>query len=115
VKTTSGKGVTKLRVKNIVCYFFFCENGLERTTKTIPVGIFADLTFFTPFRGLKVGGEMFLFNFFRENGSQWTTKTISAGIFCCHNIFSPLFGGCNLGVKCFIRFFVRENSQEEST
>jgi len=63
VKTTPGKGVTKLGVKKIV-FDLLCENGLERTTKSILVGIFADITFFTPFRGLKVGGEVFLFNFF---------------------------------------------------
>ena len=58
VKTTPGKGVTKLGAKKNV-FDLLCENGLERTTKTIPVGIFADITFFTPFRGLKVGGEIF--------------------------------------------------------
>ena len=52
---------------------FLCENGLERTAKTIPVGFFADITFFTPFRGLKVGGEIFLFDFFRENGKDEST------------------------------------------
>ena len=50
----------KKGVKKIV-FDFLCENGLERTTKTIPVGSFADITFFTPFRGLKVGGEFSLF------------------------------------------------------
>jgi len=63
VKTTPGKRVTNLGVKKIV-FDFFCENGLGRTTKTIPVGIFADITFFTPFRGLEVGGEIFLLDFF---------------------------------------------------
>jgi len=91
VKTTPGKGVTKVGVKKNVSNFL-CENGLERTTKTIPVGIFADITFFTPFRGLKVGGEMFLFNFFCENGSQGTTKTISAGIFAVITFFHPFLG-----------------------
>ena len=56
MKTTPIKGVSKLGVKKIVSNFL-CENGLERTTKTIPVGIFADITFFHPFRGLKVRGE----------------------------------------------------------
>jgi len=55
--------MTKLGVKKIV-FDLLCENGLEKTTKTIPVGIFADITFFTPFRGLKVGGEIFYSIFF---------------------------------------------------
>jgi len=83
--------VTKEGVKKIV-FDFLCENGLERTTKTISVGIFADITFFTPFRGLKVGGEIFLFDFFCENGSQGTTKTISAGIFAVITFFHPSLG-----------------------
>jgi len=44
-------------VKNIVSNFL-CENGLERTTKTIPVGIFADITFFQPLPG---EGSEFIF------------------------------------------------------
>jgi len=52
VKTTPKKGVSKLGVKKIVSNFS-CENGLERTTKTIPVGIFADITFFHPLSGVE--------------------------------------------------------------
>jgi len=90
VKTTPGKGVTKVGVKKIV-FDLMCENGLKRPTKTIPVVIFADKTFFTPFRGLKFGGEFFLFDFFRENGSQGTTKTISAGICAVKTFFTPFW------------------------
>jgi len=50
VKTTPRKGVSKLGVKKIVSNFL-CENGLGRTTKTIPVGIFADIIFFHPLSG----------------------------------------------------------------
>jgi len=55
--------VSKLGVKKIVSNILR-ENGLERTIKTIPVGVFADITFFTPFRGFKVEGEIFVFDFF---------------------------------------------------
>jgi len=55
----------------IFVFDFFRENGLPGTTKTIPEVIFAVITFFSPFRGLKVRG----FNFFtpfliRENGKE---------------------------------------------
>jgi len=63
VKTTPGKGVTKVMEKKNV-FDFLCENGLERTTKTILVEIFADITFSTPFRGLRVGSEKKLFLIF---------------------------------------------------
>jgi len=59
----------KRRGEKIV-FDFLCENGFERTTKTIPVGIFADITFFTPFRGLKVGGEKFSFDLFVKMARQ---------------------------------------------
>ena len=52
MKTTTRKGVSQLGVKKIVSNFL-CENGLETTTKTIPVGIFADITFFHPFSGVE--------------------------------------------------------------
>jgi len=52
VKTTPRKGVSKIRVKKIVSNVL-CENGSERTTKTIPVGIFADITFFHPLSGVE--------------------------------------------------------------
>jgi len=51
VKTTPRRGVSKLEVRKIVSNFL-CENGLERTTKTIPVGIYADITFFRPLTGV---------------------------------------------------------------
>jgi len=47
-----------------IVFDFLCKNGLERTTKTILVGNFANITFFTPFRGLKDGGEIFYSIFF---------------------------------------------------
>ena len=65
-----------------------CENGLERTTKTIPVGIFADIRFFHPFSGV----EIFGFDFFDENGLQGTTKTIPEVIFAVITFFSPFRG-----------------------
>jgi len=101
VKTTPGKGETKLGVKKIV-FDHLCENGLERTTKTIPVGIFADITFFTPFRGLKVGGEKIVSNFLCENGLERTTKTIPVGIFADLTFFTP-FRGLKVGAEknCF--------------
>ena len=68
---------------------FMCENGLERTTKTIPVGIFADITFFTPFRGLKIRGEKNVSNFMCENGLERTTKAIPVGIFADITFFTP--------------------------
>ena len=74
-----------------------CENGLERTTKTIPVGIFADIIFFTPFRRLK-GGEIFVFDFLRENGLQGTTRTIPKVIFAVILFVSPFRG---LKVRAF--------------
>jgi len=54
VKTTPRKGVSKLGGN----FFsnFLRENGLERTTKTIPVGIFADITFFHPLSGVESQG-----------------------------------------------------------
>jgi len=52
VKTTPRKGVSNLGAKKIVSHFLR-ENGLERTTKTIPVGIFADMTFFQPLSGVE--------------------------------------------------------------
>jgi len=75
---------------------FFSENGLQGTTKTITKGIYADITFFAPFRGLKVEGEIFLFDFYRENGSQRSTKTISEGILAVKTFFRPI-----LEVKSF--------------
>jgi len=54
----------KVRGEKKIVFDFFCENGLESTTKTIPVGILADITFFSPFRGLKVRGEIFYSIFF---------------------------------------------------
>jgi len=51
VKTTPRKGVSKLGVEKIV-FNFLCENSLESTSKTIPVGIFADITFLHPFSGV---------------------------------------------------------------
>jgi len=89
-KTTPGKEVTKVGVNKIV-FDFMCENGLERTIKTIPVGIFADITFFTPFRGLKVGVEKMVSNFLCENGLGRATKTISAGIFAVKTFFTPFW------------------------
>jgi len=53
VKTTPRKGVLKLGVKKIVSNFL-CENGSGRTTKTIPVGIFADITLFHPLSGVDI-------------------------------------------------------------
>jgi len=83
-----------------------CENGLEWTTKTIPVGIFADIRFFHPFSGLKVGGEIFVFDFFRENGLQGTTKTIPEVIFAVITFFSPFRGLKVRGFNFFTRFFL---------
>jgi len=107
VKATPRKGVSKLGAKKIV-FDFLCENGLERTTKIIPVGIFAD-TFFTRFRGLKVGGEFYLFDFFRENGSQRTTKTISEKKFVV-TFFTP-FSGLECRGESFYAIFFRENGE----
>jgi len=74
------------------------ENGLERTTKTIPVGIFADIRFLHPFSGVESRGEIFVFDFFRENGLQGTTKTIPEVIFAVITFFSPFRG---LKVRAF--------------
>ena len=106
VKTTPRKGVSKLGAKKSV-FDFLCENGLERTTKTIPVGNFADITFFHPFSGVESWGEFFLFDFFRENGSQGTMKTISEGIFAVITFFTP-FWGLEFGGEIFYStFFVK--------
>jgi len=45
----------KVRSKNLFIVFLR-ENGLERTTKTIPVGVYADITFFHPFFGVDSRG-----------------------------------------------------------
>ena len=63
VKTTPGKGVKKLGVRNIVFDFFFVkmvQKGLQRRS----AGIFAVKTFFTPFWGQNFGGEHFFIRFF---------------------------------------------------
>ena len=52
MKTTPRKGVSKIGAKKIVSNFL-CENGSGRTTKTIPVGIFADITFVHPLSGVE--------------------------------------------------------------
>jgi len=59
----------------IFVFDFFRENGLQGTTKTIPGAIFAVITFFSPFRGLKVRSFNFFARFFtsffiRENGKE---------------------------------------------
>jgi len=54
VKTTPGKGVTKVAMKKTV-FDLLCENGFDRTTKTIAVGIFAD-NIFHPFSGVESWG-----------------------------------------------------------
>ena len=91
------------------------ENGLERTTKTIPVGIFADIRFFHPFSGV----EIFGFDFFDENGLQGTTKTIPEVIFAVITFFSPFRRLKIRGFKFFTHFFtpsllIRENGKEDS-
>jgi len=105
VKTTHGKGATKVGLKKID-FDFLCGYGLERTTKTILVGIFTDITLFTPYRGLIVLGEIFLLDFFRENGSQGTTKTISAGIFAVITYFHP-FLEVGIWGEIFYSIFVK--------
>jgi len=55
VKTTPGKGMTKLGVKKIVSDLL-CENGSQGTTKTISAGIFTVITFFHPFLGIGIWG-----------------------------------------------------------
>ena len=83
--------MSKIGVKKIVSNFL-CENGSGRTTKTIPVGIFADITFFTPFRGLKVRGEKIVSNFLRENGLEMTAKKIPERIFADITFFHSFSG-----------------------
>jgi len=90
-------------VKKIVSNFM-CENGLERTTKTIPEGIFADITFFRPFSVVENRGLNFSIRFFPENGLQGTTmkvgppfshgtsKTIPKVIFVVITFFLPVSG-----------------------
>jgi len=63
VKTTPGKVVTKVGEKKIVLDFLG-ENGLKRPTKTIPVGIFADITFSPFFGGWNLGVNFFVQFFF---------------------------------------------------
>ena len=70
-----------------------CENGLERTTKTIPVRIFADITFFQPLPGV---GSEFIFvlsnvvglmpkikekEFFNDDARTHTSKICEQNIF----------------------------------
>ena len=104
VKTTPGKGATKVGLKKID-FDFLCGNGLERTTKTILAGIFTDITLFTPYER----GESLWWNFFiRFFSGKWFTRDYEDDLcrnFCCHNIFPPLFGDWNLGVKLSIRLF----------
>jgi len=100
VKTTPGKGVTKVGMKKVVFDFLY-ENGLEKTTKTIPVGIFAD-NIFHHFSGVESWGEIFLFDFFRENGSQGLRRRSLQEL---SKHFSPLSGGRILEVNFFYSIF----------